>query len=385
MLTNLQTELKGFIDKAQAEQKTFGATLAETKDAIAKIQKQMDLIDADLQRKTAGPAEKSLAQELQENESLQRLIKDGSGRAVIHLKGGISDLERKTTITSSAVGSATSGILLFDRTPGIVADARRRLRLRDLLTSIPTSANAIDFVKVNSFAKVVSPQTEASDKAQTEMTFTTASANVRTIATWIPATKQVLDDFAGLESFLRSSLVYSLDEEVEDQILSGNNSGQNLNGLTNQATAFNTALTVAGDGWKKVDLIGRAIEQVAIANEVAPDFCVLNPADAWTMRLQKTTTGEYIFGTPAQGGPTSFFGLTPVVSTAMTAGYFLVGSSAPNAAVIRDRMATQIEISTEHSDYFIKNMVAIRVECRLALVVFRPASYIYGALNTSPA
>jgi HK97 family phage major capsid protein len=385
MLTHLQTELKGFIDKANAEQKTFGSALEDTKNAIKELQKQVDAIDLKLQHKITQSDQRDLGTELKENESLNRLIRDGRGTAVISLKGGIADLEKKTTITSSAVGDATSGVLMFARTPGIVPEARRQLRIRDLLTSIPTTANAIDYVKVNSFSKVVSPQTEASAKGESEMTFTTASANVRCIATWIPATRQILDDFVGLEAFLRSSLVYALDEEIEDQILSGNNSGQNLNGLTNQATSYNTALTVNGDGWKKVDLIGRAIQQIAVANEAAPNFCVLNPADAWNIRLQKTSTGEYIYGNPTMGGPSSFFGLTPVVTTAMSSGYFLVGSSAPNVAVVRDRMATQVEISTEHSDYFTKNMIAIRVEARLALVVFRPAAYIYGAFTQSPA
>ena len=53
------------------------------------------------------------------------------------------DLERKTTITSSAVGSATSGVLNPMRIPGIVPAAEVRLSIRDILPTGTTSANAI--------------------------------------------------------------------------------------------------------------------------------------------------------------------------------------------------------------------------------------------------
>ena len=196
----------------------------------------------------------------------------------------------------------------------------------------------------------------------------------------------ILDDFSGLEQLIREQLTFALEEEIEDQILSGNNTSENLNGLTTQATAFDTALTVASDGWEKIDLVGRAVQQIAAANETDPDFVVLHPTDYWGMRLIKDSTGRYVFDRP--DGPAGFspvWGLTPIVTTAMTAGYFLIGSSAPTAAVIRNRMGVTVDISDSHDDYFIKNKIAIRIEARLALVVFRPAAYIYGALNASPA
>lgn len=395
-LQQFQAELKTHFDKAREQEKQFGTVLEETKQTIDKLQKQVDAIDAKLQNPgSAGRNEKSISETLKESDQLQKLVQHESKSAVIHfpdvtLDGFISkarrEREEKTLITSTAVGSATSGVLLFERVPGIVPEARRQLRIRQLFSSAPTDNNAIDFVKVNSFSKVVSPQTEGSAKGESEMKFTTSSANVQTIATWIPATRQILDDFAGLQQFITESLVFALEEEIEDQILSGSGTGTNLNGLTTQATAYDTSLTVATDGWEKVDLVGRAVQQIAAANEATPNFVVLHPTDYWGMRLVKDTTGRYIFDRPDGAvGFSPIWGLTPVVTTAMTAGYFLVGSSAPVAGVIRNRQGVTVDISTEHSTYFTENKIAIRVEARLALVVFRPAAYIYGALDTSPA
>lgn len=400
LLEQLTTDLRGFIEKSKDEMKSLGLATTETKSAIttvqtqiANLQKQLDVVDARQQHPGAGgKEEKSIAEQLRTNEQLQAYIRNDSKGAKIHfpdvdLDGFIAKgREQKTLITSTAVGSATSGALLFERTPGIVPLAMRRLRLRQLFSAAPTDRNAIDYVKISSFSKVVSPVSEGSAKGESELKFATVSVPVRLIATWIPATKVILDDFSGLDQLIREQLTFALEEEIEDQILSGNNTSENLNGLTTQATAFDTSLTVASDGWEKVDLVARAIQQVNVANEIDPDFVVLNPTDSWGMRLVKDTAGRYVFDRPdGARGASPLWGLTPVVTTAMTSGYFLVGSSAPTAAVIRNRMGVTIDISDSHDDYFIKNKIAIRIEARLALVVFRPASYIYGALDTSPA
>ena len=80
-----------------------------------------------------------------------------------------------------------------------------------------------------------------------------------------------------------------------------------------------------------------------------------------------TRAARYLFGDP--GAPvTSLFGLTPIVTNSIASGTFLVGSGSATAAEIRDRMGMQVEISTQHSDYFVKNLIAIRAEKRCALV-----------------
>jgi HK97 family phage major capsid protein len=80
----------------------------------------------------------------------------------------------------------------------------------------------------------------------------------------------------------------------------------------------------------------------------------------------------------------NLFGLQVYTTTSLAAGTFLVGSGSPIAAEIRDRMEMQVDISTEHQDFFVKNLVAIRAEKRLALLVRRPASYVTGTFTTSP-
>lgn len=386
-LATLQGELKTYFDKAAEEQKTRGTMHEETKAQITALQKQVDAIDVKLAEKHVGTGtqEKTLVEVLKEDESICRLMaspnKKGTGTIV--LKGNHA-MERKTTVSVSAVGLATSGVIPFDRTPGIVQEARQQLRVRNMLTSRPTSLPLVDFVKVNAPMTRASPQTEASDKLENAVTFTTKSERVRTLATIIPATRQVLDDFAELAGFLDTSLRYYVNLEEETQMLSGSGTGEDLDGFITQATSFNTGLLSASAGWNKIDIIGRVIQQITVAKELQPTFVVMHPTDWWGIRLTKDSYGRYILGDPQEMVSPTIFGLDVVSTTSISSGTFLVGSGSPVGCEIRDRMELVVEVSTEHSDYFSKNLVAIRAEKRLALVIYRPASYITGTFTTSP-
>jgi HK97 family phage major capsid protein len=123
--------------------------------------------------------------------------------------------------------------------------------------------------------------------------------------------------------------------------------------------------------------------ELAVANEQCTGF-VINPVDYHRILAIKdenggANKGSYIVGDPLGGVLTvpTLWGVPTVVSTSMPAGYFLAGNF--NAAVIADRMAAVIDVSESHSDYFIKNKLAVRAEERLSLCVLRPGAFRYGS------
>ena len=388
-LLELQNDLKTHFEKAKAQEAEHGTVLASTKTTIDAIQKQVDAIDVKLaERHSASPAgAKSLLDSLKENEDVSRILRDRKGHAIFTLKGDqVAELmERKTTVLVSGLTEATGGVVSIERMPGIVPEARRKLTIRNLLSARPTQAALIYYVKVNTPMTIGSPQVEGNVKAENAVTFSTASATVQTIATWIPASRQALDDVTEMEGFLRASLPYYVNKEEELQLLSGDNTGNNLNGLITQATAFNTGLLSASAGYTRIDQIGAAIEQIALIDEVPPSFVAMNPRDWWGMRRSKDTLGRYILGDPQSQGDPKIWDLTPLSTNSVASGTFLVGGGDPAQSEIRDRMEMQVEISTENADYFTRNLVAIRAEKRLTLVVQRPQSYITGTFATSPA
>ena len=290
-LLALQAELKTYFEKAAEQQKANGTISEELKTKIEAVQKQADAIDAKITAAVAGAPEEedTLEAQMKSDPGVQRLLKDKRGNAVINFTGKTarSLFERKTTLTTTAVGFAVSGVLPIGRLPEITMEPRQQLTIRDLLTATPTTFQVVDFVKVLAPMTNASPVAEASTKPENAVTFTTVSERAKTIATWIPATRQVLDDFSELMTFIRTMMPYYVNLAEEQQLLSGDGTGENLHGLIPQASAFSVGLLDAAAGWNKIDIIGRAIQQITAAKELMPTFCVVHPNDWWDIRLTK--------------------------------------------------------------------------------------------------
>jgi len=82
-------------------------------------------------------------------------------------------------------------------------------------------------------------------------------------------------------------------------------------------------------------------------------------------------------GPPNAIAEPTLWGVPVATSVAMTQSKFLVGDF--RMAAVWDRMEAVVEISDSHSDYFIKNLLAVRAEERLTLTVFRSDAFIYGS------
>ena len=87
----------------------------------------------------------------------------------------------------------------------------------------------------SSYTNSASPQIESLAKSESSLTFTIGSEKVQCLAHFIPATRQVLDDFTQLQSYLDVRLIEGLRDKEDQQLLTGSGTNQDLNGLTLQA------------------------------------------------------------------------------------------------------------------------------------------------------
>lgn len=366
----------------------------ELKDALAGIrttvegfgtrqtemQRQLDVVDQrGATRHVADGSADLLRKGFEDSAEFARLKEIGKGKAVIRL-------DTKTLVSSVAVGSGTAGVLVPERVGDIVPLAQRRLFLRDLLSrGNRVTSNAAYFIREQTFVNGASPQgAEGTPKTESEDTFSTVSRPVVTLAHWIPGSRQVLDDMPALLNFIRTKLLFGLRYKEDVELLSGDGSAYHLDGLLNSAQAFNTGL-LGTAAWTKLDVLRRALQQVERADEIPAGFFCLHPDDWADIELTKSSFGEYIIGEPGGQdlGPDSLWGKPVVVTTAITPSTFLCGSS--QGAELFDRMDATLEISTEYSDYFVRNLVAILCECREVLCIYRPNSFVHGSLSSSPA
>ena len=125
-----------------------------------------------------------------------------------------------------------------------------------------------------------------------------------------------------------------------------------------------------------LDTVGTAILQAALA-EFPADGIILHPADWMRIRLLKDADGRYILGDPQATVAPNLFGVPVVATQAMAVDSFLVGNFMA-AATLYDRWAARVEVSTEHADFFTRNLVAILAEERLGLAIKQRSALVYG-------
>jgi HK97 family phage major capsid protein len=368
-------EIKTFAEKAKSEIDTQGRVLDETKASLERIVKESADVHArllEVEQKMArrgGPEQirqRALGRIVSEDEGFKAFAAGRASKARISVKA-ITSL---TTDANGSVGDAINP----QRLPGVIAPIDRPMTIRDLLMPGRTSSNAIEYVKETGWTNAAAPVAETAQKPESTLKFDLVTTTVRTIAHWVHASKQVLDDIPMLESYIDQRLRYGLMYAEELQLLQGDGTGQNLLGLIPQATDFDDDLREETD--TEIDTVRRAVMQVRLA-EYRASAAILNPIDWAKIELTKDADGRYIWANPRFQAQPALWSLPLVDTNAMEEGEFLVGAF-NTAAQIFDREDANVEVSTEDRDNFIKNMVTIRGEERLALAVFRPESFVHG-------
>ncbi|GEC02313.1 phage major capsid protein [Brevundimonas diminuta] len=375
-------DVKKVAETTQTEVKNLGKVTEETKqkadDALVKhneISERLSVIEQKMTQPEGRDDErhKSAGQMVAESDELKSFIAGGGkGRISIAVKAIISSL------TTDANGSA-GDLIVPQRVDGIITPAQRRMTIRDLLTPGNTASNAIQYVKETGFTNSAATVSETSGatKPQSEIKFDIVTTPVTTIAHWVLATKQILDDVPQLRSYIDGRLRYGLEYVEEGQMLNGGGTGTDLNGIYTQATPYSAPTTLPAPV-TSIDVLRLAMLQAFLA-ELPPTGHVLHPTNWAEIELVKDTTGRHIIGNPVNGGPSTLWRLPVVETPAMTVGKFLTGAFKLGAQIF-DREEANVEISTEDSDNFRKNLVTIRAEERLALAVYRPEAFIKGDL-----
>jgi HK97 family phage major capsid protein len=323
-----------------------------------------------------------------EAKSFIDLVKNDDAYKSLQAKSvSLADIEvTKSDMASMKEMKVTSaGIVAPNYDPVIQPGIRQELRIRDLLTTVPVSGQNYTYFKENLHTRGAAPVAEGGLKPTSNVTFTTQTDRVKKIAVWMPVTDEALDDVPQLMAYLQELLRYDLKLEEERQILKGDGTGENLNGLMTQATVYNADLTKAGD--TAIDLVRRAIYQVRKQSMLSADGIVMTELDWMNIELQKDGENRYLFAN-LQGLVTPVLWGRPVVTSdsvdegdADTGGEFLVANFA-RSSVLFDRMSFLFKMGLIN-DQFIKNERALLVEERLGLGVRRREGLVKGRFTVA--
>lgn len=362
----VSNEVKAAADKLLTQM----TALKDASEKLTAKQEELDGRQRDVEQKVAARRDegrgevKSLGQAVVEHDDLKAFVAKGaSGSVRINVNAAI------TSLSTSA-----GGLIEPQRESEIVRLPRRKMTVRDLLTVGRTGTNLVQYPKQTTRTNNAAVVSETSQKPESNYVWTLADAPVRTIAHWVPVSRQAMDDAPQLQTEIDGELRYGLDYAEEVELLNGSGSGQHLSGLITNATAFVAAFVVSGK--TMIDDLRLAKLKASLA-EFPSDGFVLNPADWARIELTKDGENRYVWANPRALGVPTLWG-DPVVETqAIAVDKFLSGAF-KIAATIYDRMDAEVLISSEDRDNFIKNMLTARAEKRLALAVKRSAALVYG-------
>lgn len=248
--------------------------------------------------------------------------------------------------------------------------------VRNLVSIRQTNSDTVEFVRQTTQVSQAAVVTESGQTASFSGSDITAangykpegivayekvSSPVETIAVWIPATKQALSDAPQMRGLidqeLKSNLIDKLDAVIFDKIAADE-------GILTQSYSGSSLLTTTRKAVTKIMNTGLDI----------PTAWVFNPADWETFELLQDGDDRYYYGGPMNAGTPKLWGIPVIQSFNCDAGYAYLANW--NKAVLWDRQQATVSISDQHSDFFIRNMVAVLAELRAAFAITRPNSFV---------
>jgi HK97 family phage major capsid protein len=387
-LKNVGDDLRRFAEQAEKEVKNAGQMASETKKSVDQLLTEQSawrerlsameqkVLDVEAASSKGGRGKTDSAgevfaksEEFKNAQSVYAKTPSWKGTVTVPVKNVITSLD------------SSGGAFVEPTRAPFVNPVLQRLVVRQLLAQGNTNSNQIEYVRETGFTNNAAPVSEnpTDPKPESNIVYTLDNAPVVTIAHWIRASKQILADAGQMAGLIDGRLRYGLELAVEDQLLNGSGVGLNMDGLVNQATAYaNPGVTVANE--TRIDRIRLAMLQVALAEYVA-DGIILNPIDWTGIELTKDAENRYIFTSPTVNGAQTLWGMPVVPTQSMAVGEYLTGAFRLGAQVW-DREQANVQVSTEDRDNFVKNMVTILAETRLALTVYRPEAFVTGAFES---
>jgi HK97 family phage major capsid protein len=285
----------------------------------------------------------------------------GSMKALIT---GLSDTSAGALVESDRIRMVDAGTFY------------RPLTIRGLITTGTTGSDVVPYVRQGTHVNAAAPVAEATgtsdgtgEKPESTMVLDPETAEVKTVAHWIPASVRALSDAGQMRMLIDSFLRYGLEEALEDQMINGDDVGENFLGILatpNIGTqAYSTSL---------LETTRKARTKVKTEGRAQATAYVLNPLDWEALDLLQDGENRYYFGGPMVMGTPRLWGLPVVESEAIDQGVGLVADW--RLAALWDRQETSIVATNSHSDFFVRNLIAIRAEMRAAFAVIRPAAFI---------
>jgi HK97 family phage major capsid protein len=259
--------------------------------------------------------------------------------------------------------------------------------------AIPSAADVITFTGATSFSAAVGvrlwstsavPTAEGQNFPYGSVEYANNSVIIERLGIIIPATLDALSDTPTLQNLLNNHVRNSLLVNSQKQILNGSGSNNEITGLLN-ISGINTYSWSAGtSGDTRLDALRRAKTTVSV-DYFMPEVTLLSPTDFERIELTPGSDGHYVWS-QIQGsdGMQRAWGTRVLETHSLATGTALIANLSL-ACIIGNREGVQVHLSTEHDDFFARDMVAIKANRRFGLGVMRPNAICKVTFDSAPS
>lgn len=210
---------------------------------------------------------------------------------------------------------------------------------------------------------------------------------IQKVGDTIPVTEEFMEDESMFASELELFLATNVALKVDDQIVNGDGTGNNLLGLNASIPAYVPVASGIVDA-SIYDLIVKLIEDITTlrGSKYRPNFVVMNIADINKMKLKKDANNNYVMPPFVSRDGNVVAGITVVENNAQTANTLAIGDQ--RFAKLYSAAGFTLSRGTVDAQ-FTSDMMTLKVRRRMAFLIrevdktgFRQVTSISGALTT---
>ena len=372
---------------AQAAQETYDVAAEASRAAERAYREVLELLGDDAPQHPAGRAAQpaavgqgvSMGEQFTASDAFRdvaaRIPETAGSKQAIGTTTSVrvADREQARTILrgpQAAIFSTPPAVVEPDAQPGIrPLPLLPPLTVLDLITLASTDSTSVKWVREKAFtnaAAEVAESTQGSEvtKPQAALELEPVSFDVKTIAHWLPASKQALRDVSGIRSLIDAKLEWGLRRRLAAQVIAGDGLGANLRGILNTSGIGHISRSGA-DAPSLIEDIYDGVVTIADAYGEQPNVCFVSRADYKLLRFARgeeggAGTGSFIFGPPTKANPIEVEDCLVLPNFDLPAGMSVMGVWREFGVWMREGIS--IALSDSHDDYFVKNLVAILAE-----------------------
>lgn len=382
-LKRIETDLSGILTTQSAEIKKAGETSTETAKQLGALEAKYDALQTEVKGQIEALEAKGNRLGFIEGGERKSAGEIFTESAEFKSARGTSGYVNFKVELKALTGSADSvGVLTEPQRLPMYTAPREILRIRDLLAQGQTSSDSLKFPQIKAWTNNAAPVFDKPTsvqalgagglKPESELTIEDKTFDIHTIAHLLRVHKNILSDVPALRSIIDNKMIEGLDEVVDAQLIRGDGTGNNVDGLLKNAKTFTRHQ--AGD--TKLDVLRRSLTDLRAFN-FRPDAFVLNPFDWEDIELLKGTDARYVWVSVTEGGVPRVWRTRVVDTQAIDEGDFLVGAFRQVAQVF-DREQAAVQAFEQDRDNVARNLITLRAETRLGLVIYDQNGLVKG-------